>query len=55
MSRLSTIAALSYVFTLGSNAQSDICESVKGFSNYDSHGEFKFTGFFSGTDNIGRK
>ncbi|OAG11061.1 uncharacterized protein CC84DRAFT_1161838 [Paraphaeosphaeria sporulosa] len=55
MGRLTTIAALSSLFVLGSNAQGDICENVKGFYNYDAYGDFDFTGFFSNADNIGRK
>ncbi|KAL5377621.1 hypothetical protein DPSP01_009676 [Paraphaeosphaeria sporulosa] len=53
MGRLTTIAALSSLFVLGSNAQGDICENVKGFYNYDAYGDFDFTGFFSNADNIG--
>lgn len=55
MSRLASITALGYLFVLGSTAQSDICKNVKGYYNYAAHGEFDFTGFYSGTDHIGRE
>ena len=56
MNRLTTLAVLGYFFTSGVNAQNDdICKNVKGFYNYNSHGEFDFTGFFSNPTDIGRE
>lgn len=55
MSRLTTFAAIGSLFILGTTAQSEICENVKGFYNYDAYGDFDFTGFFSNPTSIGRK